>query len=282
MDFVIKNHITMAIIIVFFLLFSGCITDQTNNTSVKTSVQPTSIMISHPPPPVRNSIKIDPIQDFQTDSSFHINGSSLLNVSVITDFPEGTRLHLDIFNVYEGSNFGCQTTMRVVKNASGRNSSSYTYDMKGYPPGQYRVLLRDDSWIITTESEFKIASELPYAAWIRLDPVGTVVIGKDLSLSGTTDMPPGSEIKINTGIFKHPCPMDTMPDKNGERSLCGGSCMDTGFSQQTVRVAAGTGNVNIWNTTVRTNDWCPTEAYRIDATAVNYTDVTPAWKLITL
>jgi hypothetical protein len=154
--------------------------------------------------------------------------------------------------------------------------------MKGNPPGQYKVLLQDNSMIITTTSDFKIASELPHSAGISLDPVGTVLVGKDLSISGTTTMPPGSEIEIYTKIFLHTCPMDTVPDKDGERSLCGGSCMDTGFSQQTVRVTAGTGNANIWNATVRTNDWCPTEAYSISAKAVNYTNVAPVWKLINL
>jgi hypothetical protein len=281
MDDVMKKGFMTMIIMVIFLLFSGCITDQTNNTSVINSVQPTSALISPLSSPVRNSIKIDPIQDFHTDSYFQINGSSLLNVSGTTDFPVGTLLHLHIRNVDQG-NFVCQTVVRIVGDASGPNLFSYTYDMKGNPPGEYRVLLRDDSWIITTTSEFKIASELPYSAGITIDPLGTVVIGKDLTISGTTDLPKGSEIKIDTVIFLHPCPIHPIPDKDGKRSLCGGSCMDTGFSQQTVRVAAGMGNVNIWNTTVRTNDWCPTEAYRISATAVNYTNITPVWKLITL
>lgn len=176
----------------------------------------------------------------------------------------------------------CQTSVKVIKNVSGSNTFSYICDIKGNPPGQYQVYIRDDTWVSTALLEFKIASDLPHPAGISIDPVGTIEIGKDLAISGTTEMPPGSEIKINTGIFKHPCPMNSIQDKEGERSLCGGSCMDTGFSQQMVRVTGGTGNVNIWNTTVKTTDWCPTEAYSIYAKAVNYTNVEPVWKLINL
>ena len=275
------NKILIISIIIGVYLSSGCITDTTNITSVKTPVQQTSAIVNPPPSVVRNTITIDPIRDFQTDSSFSINGSSLLNVTGTTDFPVGTELRFHIHNIDNGE-YLCQTTVRVLKNASGSNIFSYTYDLKGNLPGQYRVLIRDNSWIVTTTSEFKIASELPHPASISIDSVGTIVIGKDLSISGTTEMPPGSEIKINTGIFKHPCPMNSIQDKEGERSLCGGSCMDTGFSQQMVRVTGGTGNVNIWNTTVKTTDWCPTEAYSIYAKAVNYTNVEPTWRLINL
>lgn len=58
------NKILMISIIIGVFLSSGCITDTTNDTSVKTPVQQTSAKVYHPHSPIRNTITIDPIRDF--------------------------------------------------------------------------------------------------------------------------------------------------------------------------------------------------------------------------
>ncbi len=264
-------------LVVIFLMFSGCITQQTGTTP---GMAPdSSVSVTQPGTAAESHwIRIDPVPDFQTDSSFTIIGSTSLNISGITDFPTGTVLNLYIFNS-DTDRFLLKTSVTASKNESGPNSFSYTFDMKGNPPGSYRIILTDNINYITTEEDFRVLSESPYYKSIRIDFVGPVSIGKDLHISGTTDMPEGTHIAVETQVFFHPCMIPTIADTGGQKTLCGGGC-GTGITRQEIPVTSGNGTVNIWNATVKTDNWCPTEGYQITASAINWTNVTSPWTIV--
>ncbi len=274
------GSVTLIVIFIGLLLSSGCVTDISKQNESITSFQTT-------PVPVQSSmatswIRINPINDFNTDLSFNITGSTTLTISGTTSYPEGTVLNLIILEEDTKSRYVTKSTASVGSTTSGMNSFSFIYDMNGNPPGEYRVIVSDSDGANSEHADFRISSEHPYYKSIFIDPIGPVSIGNDLPISGTTDLPAGSLIRLDTSVFLHSCPPGSTPDENGKRTVCGGSCRGTGVSHQTVRVAARGDGSNIWNTSVRTIDWCPDEAYQFYATAMNWTNVTPAWKLVNL
>jgi len=268
-----KFVIIMVIIGGIFLSFSGCTSSQKDLFSKPTlSVQQSAAMHSPGAAIQKYRIWFDPISDYKTDSSFNITGSSILNVTGTTDFPAGTLLKFAILEENNERDL-IRTTIEVKSNNSGPNTFSYSYDMKGNPPARYRVLLSNYSMSTTGAfSTFNIISNIPYYKWIRMNPIGDVQPGDIIPVSGTTDLPPGSEILMRSTISYHSCTLAT-PDLFGARSFCGGSCKETG-SANTIRVIEGSGGINTWNSTVDTSTWCSGEEYRINAFAVNWTNVT--------
>jgi hypothetical protein len=269
-----RKIIFLIILAGIFLCVSGCISLQKGATS-----QPTPSIPSPGTTSPRYLIQIDPIKDFKTDSTFNITGSTTLNVTGTTDFPAGTTLNLYIIEEKKSRNL-IRTTITIKHNNSGPNSFTYQYDIKGNPPGKYRVIISDSINLNGEFSSFNIISDNPYEKWIQMDPLGKVQQGGILSVSGTTDLPAGSEIMVQAKIDGHSCTMAT-PDRFGARSLCGGSCRDTG-SQKVIPVVVGTSGINIWNSTVDTSAWCPGEGYVVGAYAVNWTNVTPGGKYFRL
>jgi hypothetical protein len=268
-----KFVVTMVIIAGIFLIFSGCTSSQKDLFSKPTlSVQQSPAVHSPGATYQKYRIRFDPISDYKTDSSFNITGSSILNVTGTTDFPAGTILNFAILEENNERDL-IRTTIEVKGDNSGPNSFSYSYDMKGNPPARYRVLLSNYSMSTTGAfSRFNITSDIPYYKWIQMNPISDVQQGDIIPVSGTTDLPPGSEIMIHAGIVYHSCTLAT-PDLFGARSFCGGSCRETG-SANNIRVIEGSGGINTWNSTVDTSNWCSLEAYGINAIAVNWTNVT--------
>ncbi len=265
--------ILFSLIIASAIFSSGCITPQAD-----TNYNPGVNHTLSPAPPVttlaRHWIRIDPISDFKTDATFNITGSSELIVKGTTDFPAGTSLRLSIIQTYRTRDV-LRTTLEVTANTSGANSFFYRYDMKGNPPGEYIVGIDEPININSASRHFNITSELPYFKWIRMDPIAPTIQARVIPVSGTTDLPAGSQITIRSNVVFHSCTMAT-PDKDGLRSLCGGSCGNSG-TVATTSVVEGTNGVNRWNATVDTSTWCDTEEYGISAVAGNnWTNVTPA------
>ncbi len=271
-----KSLLPLIIFLIILSITEGCIlTNQDANNQQK------SINISQPsvkPSLVEKWIRINPVGDFHTDSNFSIIGPTNLDISGTTNFPVGTTLHLDIY-LEDTVREIFQIDIPVINNMS-QNYFTSSYDLKGQPPGRYRVILYEPLSVTSEFTQFNIISPIPYYKSIQISPVGPVNVGKNLTISGITDMPAGEQIKIETGIFLHSCYPIRKSDRNGERTLCGGSCDGTGISQQRVRVISGHNKTNSWNATIWTSDWCPGEYYKIDATAINWTNVTSANTLI--
>ena len=265
----------VSILLFGFLIFSsGCISLSQKEIISKTisiSPQSSSIPFSGNTSD-RYWIRIDPIKDFKTDSTFNISGSTMLNITGTTDIPSGELLHLSILEENRSRSV-IRTDIPIQSNNSGPNIFSYNYNMKGNSPGQYRVALKSDATPRGEYVSFAITTDTPYLKWIQMNPLGKVKSGGSLLVSGTTDLPAGGEIMVQARIDSHSCTIAT-PDRFGARTLCGGSCRNTG-SQEIIRIAEGTGGINIWNSSVNTSDWCFGEGYVIGAYAVNWTNVTP-------
>ena len=251
------------------IIFSGCISQQKENATGL--IQPSPDVSSSRTPYQTYSIHIDPIRDYNTDSDFKITGSTKLTVKGTTDFPAGTVLHFTILEENQDRDV-LRTNLEITGNSSGPNSFSYVYDMKGNPPGQYRVILADSINLNVGLSRFNITSNVPYYKWIRINPINGAHKGRNIPVSGTTDMPAGSEITLHCSVFIHPCIMSPPPDTGGKRTICGGSCPDK-ESIYTVHVLEGVSGVNTWNATVNITDICD-ENYYIRASATTWPNVT--------
>jgi hypothetical protein len=192
-----------------------------------------------------------------------------------TDFPAGTTLNLFIEQLHVRRDYILKTNLEVTGNNSGPNSFSYVYDMKGNSPGQYHVALGDSINMNTASSEFNITSDVSYYKWIRINPLGEVKYGEVILVSGTTDLPAGSEIAISSTIMAQSCPHPPRTtDAFGKRTFCGGNCFETGVTHEIVQVIKGGGGINTWNSSLNAADWCINEEYRVVAEATNWTNVT--------
>lgn len=272
-----KHRNTISLIVIClgaFVIFSGCFSAQNADAANHAlNNQKSSVVVSSQPTPAEYWIRIDPVRDYYTDSTFNITGSTELVVKGTTNVPVGNMLRFDLLEENR-TRYLLKTEIVVNSNNSGPNSFSYSYDMKGNPPGRYRVIIVDDINLNNAISRFNITSDAPFYKWIRIDPQSETDTGEDIHVSGTTDLPAGSQILIRSDIMPHGCTIPT-PDKDGQRSLCGGSCRETG-SEHIILVAEGTGGVNIWNSTVNSKNWCGNEGYSITVEAINWTNVTKA------
>ena len=265
-----KILLAIAIIFCVCLLLSGCISPQTNRSYQNiSSPSPTTVPVVYQRP----WLKIDPSSDFTTDANFTITGSSQLVVRGTTNYPAGSGLHLYLSDEDTNTRF-LESGIRIAGNDSGPYSFTYTFDMRGNPPGRYMILVTDADNIFVASSRFNITSPVPYYRYIRFNPAETATIGRDAEVSGTTDLPAGTPIHVTAGILLHPCPFGAPADTDGQRTLCGGSCR-TGGSEQNVTVIAGTGTGNTWNATIPTSGWCPTEQYLVTAEAIGWTNARP-------
>ena len=145
--------------------------------------------------------------------------------------------------------------------------------MEGNPPGRYRVTFADSINLCSATSRFNITSTLPFPRWIEMDPLEKIQKGKNIFISGTTNLAAGTEITVSYSMLAHSCTPSNIPDKLGERTFCGGSCRPGEGSSYTVRVVEGVGGVNSWNATINTTGWC-TEIYSIGAFTGNGTNAT--------
>jgi hypothetical protein len=257
-------------------LGSGCIAQQSGN---HTGFNLTDRQASAIPSPVATAgsswIRTDPINNFTTDATFNITGSSVLNVTGTTNFPADTELQVNMQDETKNRNVLRAHVKIMSNNTGGPNSFYYAFGMKGNPPGHYRLVVEDDAYTGVAVTEFDIISPVPYYKSILIDPVDNMHVDALIPVSGTTNLPPGSEIAISTGLSYHSCPTGSTPDSKGTetRSLCGGGCLGTGSSLKTIRVTEGTGGVNTWNTTVNTSGWCSHEYYWINAAANNWSNI---------
>jgi hypothetical protein len=270
----IRSGIIAGFILVF-IIFSGCISQQKNHATIPAIlVQQSTTGTSSQPSGDRYWIHIDPISDFSTDAAFNIIGSTQLKVKVTTNFPVGTMLRFAILEE-NGERDVIKTDIEVRSNSSGPNSSTVVYNIEGNPPGRYRVMLADSTNLYSATSRFNITSALPFPRWIQMDPLENIQKGKNIFISGTTNLTAGTEITVSYSMLAHSCTPSDIPDKLGERTFCGGSCQPGEGSSHTVRVVEGAGGVNSWNATINTTGWC-TEIYSIGAFAGNGTNATHA------
>lgn len=270
-----KINVTLVILVMIFLIISGCLSQQNGNSTV--TIHPAQQSSAIPPPKPTSEkywIWIDPIADYKTDSTFNISGSTHLIVKGTTNFPAATPMRLAILEEDRSRDL-VKTELEIKSNNSGPNSFSYEYDLIGNPPGRYRAVLTNSTNPPSAVSRFNITSDTPYYKWIRIDPIGEEQPDGIIPISGTTDLPAGVEILISSDIVAHSCPSPSPTlNENGLKTLCNGGCQGA-ESKHTILVMEGKGGINKWNSSVDTSGWCVTEDYSIAANAINWTNVTP-------
>jgi hypothetical protein len=290
--------------IIFFvgavILVSGCIShsaDSPNASALETSLpQATSDIISHavtpvlePNQPAPNStikyppdpshwIQIDTIQNFQTDPtdsanlSFNITGTTNLPVNSLLfiepyrkDFSTGDDERALISNV----------VVKVENNRGKINTFSYRLETSA-GPGEYRVVVRRGSLSNSTGFTILGKDPLPWL-WIRIDPIGNRSPGETFNITGTTDLPTGSEISVTGDGEIHPCPVNftTGIAYPNEGTFCNPGC-DSGYFSVKIPVVNGKKGYNTWTLPVNTTGWCKKERYAIGASKKEWDNVSSA------
>ena len=256
-----------------WVIFSGCLSSQTDDGINHTAIDQTPIKqqfsVRDTPQSKTNRyyIKIDPIRDFKTDASFNIIGSTKLLVRGTTDFPAGTMLRLQILDESKSRPLK-NTFIEILPNSSGPNRFSSIYDIKGYVPGQYRIIIADEINLNTAISRFRIISDTPYDKWVHIN--SPAFSGDRVSLSGATDLPAGSQIMIQSYIEPLGCNQEREWNHGYVTPMCKGECVEF---EQIVPVVEGTGKANTWNLTANFTAECK-QHYKFAVRAINWTNVT--------
>jgi len=284
------------------IVVSGCISDAPSTpagtassvppTSDKASVsghpgvnyaQPLAVITNQYPPDPSHWIELHRIQNFQTGSGadapglvFTIAGetnlpaNSLLFIQTYRkDFSSGTEDPALIWNVFV-----------PVQNSGGpANTFSYTVnvskDYYGFPikPGEYRAVVSRQGVNDSTVFEVLGNDPLPWL-WIRMDPIGLHRFGERFTITGTTNLPAGSDILLRGGTDIHPCPFIPPEERSSNPdSVCGG-CSLVHFSD-TIPVIRSAGN-NTWSFPINTTGWCRNESYTISVSKDGWDNVSSA------
>jgi hypothetical protein len=199
-------------------------------------------------------IRMDPIQDFETDSSSSIIGPTKLNMTITTNYPEGSLFFFDIINKDSSRHLLTKVdVMPAVAGIAGLNTISYIYDMKGQPIGHYLAEVNRGNTNTTVTARFNVTPPGLWT-WIWTDPVSPVYEGDTLTVTGTTTMEPGSNLTVTMQMEVHPClPPDNIAHK--ERELCYNNCNSLP-GPETATVAQGYPGKNTWRATFNTSGWC--------------------------
>jgi len=207
-------------------------------------------------------IRMLPINDFPTDSTLNITGPPSLNMTITTNYPEGSLFRFSVINEDSSSPMLPGTDIYpAIRGPDGLNVSSYTLGIRGWPIGHYRA---EATRVVTNTTAIARFNVTPPGlwTWIWSDPVtGTVYEGDTITITGTTTMEPGSEIAVDTGMEMHPCPqLDPSRVNPSEHWLCDNTCNDSAGSVM-VQVLRGTTGNNIWRASLNTTGWCWREEY---------------------
>lgn len=298
---IIKN-----LIIVFFigviLLCSGCISPAPPAPAVPVSslpppsdiaspsghpgvnyAQPLSVITNEYPPDPAHWIELHPIQDFQMGPGSDSPGL-FFTIAGETNLPAGSLLSIQPYrkDISSGTEEPALTWNVVVpvQNSSGPvNSFSYpvnvSKDYNGFPikPGEYRAVVHRQGVNDSTVFEVLGKDPLPWL-WIRMDPIGKHHFGDSFNLTGTTNLPAGSDIVVSGGTDVHPCPFIPPGERSSHPGSICGDCSSVHFSDTIPVVPAGENNT--WNYTVNTTGWCLNESYSIRASKDEWANVSSA------
>jgi hypothetical protein len=279
--------IIVILCVLFLLTSSGCVTQPAENSS--SSVIITEKIREESTPQYIGDhqywIKIDPIDDFLTESPFNVNGITKFNITGTTNFPAGSLFWVTIVEEERERNLFSEVLVQSIVNSAGVNTISYPVDIQGNPPAHYRVEIRKANQNLTATEQFRIVL-IPSNEkwlWIHINPIRWDREGENLNISGTTNLPVDSVINIYSAIFAHPCPTQ-VPGGNTpaaividkplivHRTFCGGECKE--FVNETVPVLEGKEGINLWKYSLNTSGWCPNEIYWVSAYRSNWKNVT--------
>jgi hypothetical protein len=267
-----KLRSSRAVSFLFFIiviLVSGCVSSSNVNASLPITTIEQSTLATTVQYMGNQShwIRIDPIEDFHSESPFNITGSTTLNISRTTTFPAGSLFFVNIIEEERSRSLLSNVVIPAEKKSDGSITFSYSYDMKGNPPAHYRVEIRKANQNFTAMARFKITSQAPWL-WIAIDPIGETRKGENLTITGTTNLPVGSEISVISRLEYHSCARQPGP----RTPFCNGTCSGA-ISQSTIGVMPSPNEKNTWTYTINTTEWCTHELYSIWTGVNNWTNV---------
>jgi hypothetical protein len=230
--------------------------------------------IQYPPDP-SHWIQVDPIRNFKFDPG-RDSATLLLNITGTTNLPVNSLLFIEPYQ----KNFNSLTDERaLIWNVvvpvvnTGEQINSFSYSLNGDAgPGEYRVVVRHAG--ISGSTNFTVMGKDPFPwLWIRIDPIGEHRFGESFNITGTTNIPVGSEVTVRGGTVIHPC-VFIPPEKQSlyPDSICG-SCPPPVFNEP-IPVTMGVGN-NTWTFPVNTTGWCKNESYNIELSKNEWDNVSP-------
>jgi hypothetical protein len=229
------------------------------------------------PPDTTHWIQVDPIRNFQTEPRSD-STKLLINITGSTNLPAGSLLFIepyrtDFSSLAEDQVLLWNVVVPVVN--TGGKTNVFSYLLKGDAgPGEYRVVVRRAG--VSNSSAFIILGKDPIPwLWIRIDPVGKRSLGENFNVTGTTNIPAGSEITVSGGTVIHPCPFDPTGKSTFPGSICGNSCRGVVFHAR-IPVIPGAGGNNTWSYPVNTTDWCVREQNDIVISKEEWDNVSPA------
>jgi len=272
--------IPVIVFLVLITLLSGCVSQQHTSTS--------STIIPNQTPQVTSSetlvphathsgpwyriIFSSPNKNFRTDANYNITGSTELNITVYTEVPAGTLFEVNIVNEDTYQKVLPTVIIPVVKQTRGLNTATYTYDMKGQPPGNYVAEVFNES-AGGAGQEFEIISPTTWG-WIRVNPVKEPCNGRVINITGGTNIDAESEITITPKMEVTPCSPGEPFVIWGGRDLCYLTCNFKPEQRIVNVIGHANKNFNSWKLTLDTENWCRGETYWINVSISNWTNVT--------
>ena len=163
---------------------------------------------------VKPFISVDPVSDKNVGDQFIINGK--------TNLPAGTELIVEVYPaVYEdktgtgsGEFTGATGTVTITGGTDGPNTWSFPLDTKTFKPMEYLVsvssvtgdLSKGDytKGDISGSTKFTLrpgSATADPGQYIRVDPVADKTTGELLIVAGSTNLPAGTTLMIQTGSY---------------------------------------------------------------------------------
>jgi hypothetical protein len=295
---IIKNY-SIVFFIFVIILVSGCIIHTPtppvviNSTTYKISdisthsrssavmyTQPTPEVTSQYPPDPSHWIQINPVRNFLADPRSD-SVKLLFNVTGTTNLPVNSLLFIELFRGNLSSGTEEQALIwgaaPVGNNGGAYNTFFYLVNVSAVA-GEYSVVVHRRG--VTNRTGFMVfGKDPPPWLWIRIDPIGQHHVGESFNITGTTNIPAGSDILVTGGAKIHSCP--TIPPEEGGSfpgSECGNSCIAPIFYEN-ISAVPGIG-INTWNFPVNTTGWCNIESYSIDVSKKEWDNVSSASEAI--
>jgi hypothetical protein len=208
----------------------------------------------------------------------------LFNISGTTNLPVNSLLFVEVYRKDPSSGKDEKdllwNAVAPVEN-DGRENNTFFYAenvTKGFynstiKAADYRVIVR--RYNVSSSTNFTILGKdpLPFI-WIRIDPIGKRHHGDIFNITGTTNLPAGSEIIVRNDRYEaenrafYRCKGDLMcviecSNAVGER-----------FERRVPVIGSGKEN-NMWTVTTDTTGWCMNYTYKITALKGEWDNVTP-------
>jgi hypothetical protein len=269
------------------LLISGCVSNTAISLPPTTSTvginQPAADFTSQYPPDPSHWIEIDPIRNFQIGSDAD---RILFNISGTTNLPVNSLLFIEVYRKDPGSGKEEKdllwNAVAPVENDGRKNNTVFYAEnvTKGFynsiiKPGDYLAIIR--RYNVSASKNFTILGKdpLPFI-WIRIDPFGERYHGDIFNITGTTNLPAGSEIIVKA-VRHYPAYLYPSCSVKESDVIHLRECVNSiEHFEKRVRIDKADGGDNTWIISADTTGWCECYRYRFEAIKEGWDNVSSA------